>query len=190
MTTTEDSIGRHVRDCIRAEIVPLFDELRRFTDRRIAELSTEIHATVQMVDYSESNLSGQLAKIQDQVTALVSVPVAATRNSGQELEAVVQATEAAANQIMEAAEAIGDWLREGRGDPSSLEAVAGKLNTIFEACTFQDVTGQRVRRAIQHLRQVETMLGELMPPTTKGPSPDDPAAEPDLAQDEVDKMFG
>ncbi len=149
---TSDSLGQHIRDSIKAEIVPLFDELRRFTDRRITELSAEIHATVQLVDYSEANLSGQLARIQDQVTAMVAVPAAATRDSGLELEAVVRATEAAANQIMEAAEAIGDWLHEGTHDPGSLRIVAAKLNTIFEACTFQDVTGQRVRRAIQHPR--------------------------------------
>ncbi|HEY4044254.1 MAG TPA: hypothetical protein VGM32_20740 [Rhodopila sp.] len=59
-----------------------------------------------------------------------------------ELEAVVQATEAAANWIMEAAEAIGDWLRVGNTDPASLEAVKEKVNAIFEACSFQDVTGQ------------------------------------------------
>ena len=76
---------------------------------------------------------------------------------------MVQATEAAANRIMEAAEAIGDWLREGRRDPASMEVVNDKVNAIFEACSFQDVTGQRIRRAIQHLQHVETMLTDMVP---------------------------
>ena len=191
MTATQDDLGPRLRDAVRAEIAPLFDDLRRFTDRRIAELSAEVHATVQLVDYSESNLSGQLARIQEQVTALVAMPAAATRNSGLELEAVIQATEAAANQILEAAEAIGDWLRDGGRDPTSLEGVAARLNTIFEACTFQDITGQRVRRAIRHLQQVETMLTELLP---AGAAPeaggDEARGDPDLVQDEVDRLFG
>ena len=108
MTIPPDSVEQRIREGIKAEVAPLFEELRRFTDRRIAELSAEIHATVQLVDFSEVNLSGQLAKIQEQVSFMVAMPAAATRNSGLELEAVVQATEAAANQIMEAAEAIGD----------------------------------------------------------------------------------
>ncbi len=193
MTSTPDRLGQRIQDGIKAEITPLFDELRRFTDRRIAELSAEIHATVQMVDFSETNLSGQLGKIQEQVAVMVAMPAAATRNSGLELEAVVQATEAAANQIMEAAEAIGEWLRQGSRDVASVELVASKLNTIFEACTFQDITGQRIRRAIQHLQQVETMLTEVMPHT----APDLPdtmhngvAVNPDLGQDDVDLMFG
>lgn len=186
-----DDIGQHIRDGIKADIAPLIEELRRFTDRRIAELSAEVHATVQMVDYSESNLSGQLSKITEQIASVVAMPAAATRNSGLELEAVVQATEAAANQIMEAAEAIGDWLRDGGRDVASLESVAEKLNAIFEACTFQDVTGQRVRRAIQHLQQVENMLTDLMPAGAALEMPEDPSGgNPDLLQDDVDRMFG
>jgi chemotaxis protein CheZ len=176
-----------LRSCIREEIAPLFDELRRFTDRRIAELSAEVHATVQLVDYSETNLSNQLAKIQGQVSALVAVPAAATRNSGLELEMVVQATEAAANQIMEAAEAIGDWLRDGGRDAASLEVVANRLSAIFEACSFQDVTGQRVRRAIHHLQQVETMLSELMPAGATTVPPYEPAQE--QSQEEIDRLM-
>jgi chemotaxis protein CheZ len=185
-----DRIGQHIQEAIKAEIAPLFDELRRFTDRRIAELSAEIHATVQMVDFSEVNLTARLEKIQQQVAEMVAVPAAATRNSGLELEAVVQATEAAANQIMEAAEAIGDWLREGDREVDSIEMVVSKLNAIFEACTFQDVTGQRIRRAIQHLQHVESMLTDAMPHHTEVAMREAPAIDPDLVQDDVDRVFG
>ena len=189
MNTAPDRLGSRIQATIKAEVAPLFDELRRFTDRRIAELSAEIHATVQMVDFSETNLSNQLGKIHDQVAVMVAMPASATRNSGLELEAVVQATEAAANQIMEAAEAIGDWLQNGSRDVASIEDVANKLNSIFEACTFQDVTGQRIRRAIQHLQHVETMLTEITPGHT-GPAPfERVVVNPDLVQDDVDRVF-
>jgi chemotaxis protein CheZ len=143
-----------------------------------------------LFDFGEANLSGQLGKIQEQVAAMVAMPAAATRNSGLELEAVVQATEAAANQIMEAAEAIGDWLRTGSRDVASIEEIATKLNSIFEACSFQDVTGQRIRRAIQHLQHVETMLTEVMPSHGEAASPKERAVmKPDLVQDDVDRVF-
>ena len=187
-------------------------DLRSFVDRRIAELSMEIHATVDLMDFSENNLSSQLKGIREQIASVVAMPTAATRNSGLELEAVVQATEAAANRIMEAAEAIGDWLREGKNDPASMEAVNEKVNAIFEACSFQDVTGQRIRRAIQHLQHVETMLTDMVPgdhrmavgdrvvangvmvsaPFVATPTLTGLAAEAnqDLAQDAVDSLFG
>ena len=187
MATTSDRLGQKIDAGITTEIVPLFEELRRFTDRRIAELSAEIHATVQMVDFSETNLSNQLSTIQQQVAVMVSAPSSATRNSGLELEAVVQATEAAANQIMEAAEAIGER-PTGSRDVDFLEEVAGKLNSIFEACSFQDITGQRVRRAIQHLQQVELMLTEISP--QQAASNAEAEFNPDLLQDAVDSLLG
>ena len=172
---------------VRAEVAPMFDNLQKFVDRRIAELSMEIHATVQLVDYSDTNLSGQLGRMQEQIASLISTPNTATRNSGLELEAVVQATETAANRIMEAAEAIGDWLRTGARDADSVEAVAERVNAIFEACSFQDITSQRIRRAIEHLQQVETMLTDLAP---TGAAVAEAMVDPDLAQDDVDRMFG
>ena len=175
-----------VRGAVRAEL----DELRRFVDRRIAELSMEIHATVQLVDYSETNLSAKLASIHEQIANVIAPPVTATYNSGIELEAVVQATEHAANQIMEAAEAINGWLMKG-GDPAALPAVTQQVNAIFEACTFQDLTGQRIRRAIEHLQQVETMLSGMMKdePADTDTAPATPAAGPDLVQTDIDSMF-
>jgi chemotaxis protein CheZ len=182
MDVTE-TLDQTVRSAVRAEMA----DLRAFVDRRIAELSMEIHATVDLLDFSETNLSGQLATIRSEIGNIVAKPAEATRNSGLALEAVVQATEAAANRIMEAAEAIGDWLRGGAHDAASLDAVNEKVNAIFEACSFQDVTGQRIRRAIQHLQQVETMLTAIAPGDEDGPIPVD---EPDLRQSAVDSLFG
>jgi len=187
--------AEQIQEAVRSAIQTEIGGLRSFVDRRIAELSAELHATTQLMDFSESNLSGQLKGIREQISGVLAMPTTATRNSGLELEAVVQATEAAANRIMEAAEAIGDWLREGRRDPDSIEAAAEKVNAIFEACTFQDVTGQRIRRAIQHLQQVETMLTDMAPVAIAAPAAvGQPAVEldpePDLEQDAVDAMFG
>lgn len=189
--TIRAELGNIIRaelgDTIRAEL----GDLRTFVDRRIAELSAEVHATVDLMDFSESNLSGQLKGIREQIAGVIAMPAAATHNSGMELEAVVQATEAAANRIMEAAEAISDWLRDGATDPAAMRAVSEKVNTIFEACSFQDVTGQRIRRAIQHLQQVETMLTDIVPDAA-GAEASAPVAEdnPDLGQDAVDLLFG
>ncbi len=201
MANQADQIQQAVSATIRTEI----DMLRTFVDRRISELSAEIHATTELMDFSENNLTGQLADIREQIASVVALPTAATRNSGLELEAVVQATEEAANRIMEAAEAIGDWLREGKNDPVSMQEVNAKVNAIFEACSFQDVTGQRIRRAIQHLQQVETMLTDIMPgdepppeqerlvvnaPFVRGlQTTEEAAANPDLQQTAIDSLF-
>jgi chemotaxis protein CheZ len=182
-------VGELVRAVVRAELGTAIDGLRQFVDRRIAELSAEVHGATQLLDFSEANLSGQLSRIQQEIGRVVATPAFATRTSGLELEAVVQATEKAANQIMEAAEAIGACIEQARDDPTAVEAITGRLNAIFEACTFQDVTGQRIRRAIDHLQRVEEMLGGLAPSEPEEPQAA-PEETPDLGQNEVDRMFG
>lgn len=184
---------------VRDSLTTLFDEQRRFIDRRIAELSMEINATVQLLDYSESNLSGQLQSIHTQIMSLITAPSTAARNSGLELEAVVQATEDAANTIMEAAEAIDTWVRDSGAGPAGLQSVSDKINAIFEACSFQDLTSQRIRRAIEHLQSVETMLDGMIPGTEPKPAtpkappvaitPPGTDSNPDLAQAAIDALM-
>lgn len=190
MDDTGTQLAARLCEALRDAMTPLFEDLRRFVDRRIAELSAEVHGTTQLLDFSESNLSGQLTRIHDQIARVVAHPMQASRNSGLELEAVVQATETAANQIMEAAEAIGELLQSGRRDAASFEVVAEKLSAIFEACTFQDVTGQRIRRAIEHLQRVETMLSDIMPPASQSEPTPAQLDGVDLQQGDVDRMFG
>ncbi|MDB5412447.1 MAG: chemotaxis regulator CheZ [Rubritepida sp.] len=202
MQTRQTDLQDELRGVVRSEFRPLFADLHRFVDRRIAELSAELHASVQLADMTEEKLSRELAQVHDRIASLVAVPSASTRNSGVELEAVVLATEAAANTIMEAAEAIQAWILGDRRDPSSIESLADKVNSIFEACSFQDVTGQRIRRAIQHLQQVESMLGKFLPADAGRPREAwvevrtplhtvTPAAQQasDLAQAEIDALL-
>lgn len=196
-TTSEAAI----RAALRAELDPALSALHSFVDRRIAELSAELHASVEIADMGETRMTSELARIQEQIAQLVAVPAAATRNSGLELEAVVQATEAAANTIMEAAEAIQDWVAGGGQDASAVAAIAARVNSIFEACSFQDVTGQRIRRAIQHLQQVETMLDSMIPDgTAKDPAKPtlqiatamrtvEKPSGGDLGQDDIDALL-
>jgi chemotaxis protein CheZ len=202
--TLDDGIEERVRLAVRAEVQPLLAELHRFVDRRFAELSAELDSSVQLADMAEERIARELATVHEQVAHLVALPSASTRNSGVELEAVVVATEAAANTILEAAEAIQDWIENGARDQHAIAALADKVNSIFEACSFQDVTGQRIRRAIQHLQQVEAMLGKILPEaatkasaavpkvvvrtamaTVAGPA----QATADLAQDEIDALL-
>jgi chemotaxis protein CheZ len=171
-----------------------FRVLHRLIDRRMAELSAEVHGAVQLLDFSEANLSGQIARVHEQIASVVAAPSQEARNSGLELEAIIQVTETAANRIMEAAEAIDGWVRGGATDRDGLAAVNEKINAIFEACSFQDLTSQRVRRAIEHLERVEAMLGGMLKHEAPEPAPiafaHHQAAGPDLAQAEIDRLMG
>ena len=193
-------------DSFDQALAPHFAALRSFMDRRIAELSAEVSASVQLMGMTEDAITGRIAEVHAQIARLIAIPASGARNSGLELEAVVQATESAAETILEAAEAIQSWLDGGAQDAASIAALTQRVNDIFQACSFQDLTGQRIRRAIKQLQTVETMLEGLMP---GGALPDDgkpPAAKlevlgheqtvdevatagPDLAQAEIDRLL-
>jgi chemotaxis protein CheZ len=180
---------------LRAELAPIVDDLRRFVDRRVTELSVEVHGATQLLGFSEENLSSQLGRLHEQVGRMIAAPTDATRNSGLELEAVVQTTEVAANQIMEAAEAISESVRNAVIDKAVVHAIAARIDAIFEACSFQDLTGQRLRRAIEHLQHMEsTLTGILAPPGTDHevfhPSPPTVVSNgADVSQGDIDALF-
>jgi chemotaxis protein CheZ len=194
LSAADPAIRLAVCEAVRQEIAPLLADMQRFIDRRIAELSAEVHGTTQLLGFSEDNLSSQLALLQRQMGELAGAPQEATRNSGMELEMVVQTTEAAANRIMEAAEAIGDLIRGTTMDTAALQALNARIDTIFEACSFQDLTGQRVRRAIEQLQHMEsTITGIIAPSDTHvvlpPPKPTIESTGADVNQSDIDALF-
>jgi len=77
-----------------------------------------------------------------------------------ELDAIVQATETATNAIMDATEVIESVM----GDVSS--EVSDKLmdatSNIYEACGFQDITGQRITKVVKALKDIEEKIDGLV----------------------------
>ena len=67
----------------------------------------------------------------------------------EELGAIVEATETATNAIMECAETV---LAADTADPVAYRTlVEEKMLAVFEACSFQDITGQRIARVVDKI---------------------------------------
>jgi chemotaxis protein CheZ len=80
-------------------------------------------------------------------------------SAGQELGAIVQATEQATNTIMECAEAV---MAADAADAAAYKAVVdAKMLVIFEACSFQDITGQRIAKVVETLQHIETRVARF-----------------------------
>ncbi len=129
--------------------------------------------------------------------------------AGLELEAIVASTENATGTIMDAAEEImsADPTADGYSD-----AVNEACMRIFEACSFQDITGQRITKVVATLTYIEERLLGLQ--DAWGPDIDDadgaapipgmkhdvrpdsdllngPALDGEgIMQDQVDDLFG
>jgi len=93
-----------------------------------------------------------------------------------ELDAIVDATEAATNQILDAAEAIE---RATRGLPPDVgDSLADATTRIYEACNFQDITGQRITKVVKALKHIETEVSGLMRAFAQAGGPRGAAAGP------------
>ena len=80
-------------------------------------------------------------------------------SAGEELGAIIKATEQATNTIMECAEAV---MGADDGDPAAYKAVVDeKMMIIFEACSFQDITGQRVSKVVETLQHIEQRVARF-----------------------------
>ncbi|MGD1886081.1 MAG: protein phosphatase CheZ [Cohaesibacteraceae bacterium] len=86
--------------------------------------------------------------------------------AGQELNAVVQETEKATDRIMESAEAIMSADREDKAAFETL--VDAQMLAIFEACTFQDITGQRIAKVVETLERLEHRFDRLLEALPEG----------------------
>ncbi|CUU43136.1 protein phosphatase CheZ [Blastochloris viridis] len=79
--------------------------------------------------------------------------------AGLELDAIVKATEAATNSIMTAAEEI---MSADASDPDAYKAfVDERMMAVFEACSFQDITGQRIAKVVETLKAIESRVGRF-----------------------------
>lgn len=79
--------------------------------------------------------------------------------AGLELDAIVKSTEQATNSIMSAAEEV---MGADASDPAAYKAlVDARMMAIFEACSFQDITGQRVAKVVETLKHIEARVSRF-----------------------------
>lgn len=78
-----------------------------------------------------------------------------------ELDEVIQTTEKAANEIMDAADVILANMG-GVSDAKAAAAINDAVQNIFNACNFQDLTSQRIRKVIKTIEYLDYKINRLM----------------------------
>ena len=162
-------------------------------------------------------LSDAIQRTKEEIVSLRRAPRGDDKIGGasEALRAVVQDTEQATDGIIEAAEAIeelGGRLAAQTDDPATREltdALGDHVTQIFEACNFQDITGQRITRVVQTMEFIDERVARMMeiwggdaafadatPAAPEETAPvgeilDGPSAAPDqkISQEDIDKLF-
>jgi chemotaxis protein CheZ len=77
-----------------------------------------------------------------------------------ELEAIVGATEQATHGILGAVEQIENLTSEMTAELA--EKVTEAVTQVYEACNFQDITGQRISKVVKALQHIEEKVDALL----------------------------
>ena len=155
-----------------AEVRKAADGLRKKEDISLVDVLTlaeaSIHSMKSFIDSLDSKIYSEFREIAEYIQNTKSEIGHLQANdlrskhipeAGDELSAVVTSTEEATTRIMECAESLLE------ADSSDLETykqtVNDKMMIIFEACSFQDLTGQRIAKVVDTLEHIESRVGRF-----------------------------
>ncbi|MEQ8251802.1 MAG: protein phosphatase CheZ [Oceanibaculum nanhaiense] len=77
-----------------------------------------------------------------------------------ELDAVIGATEEATGRILDACEVFSEV--SGKLSAEDAERTMTAVTEIYEACNFQDITGQRITKVVGTLKHIEDKIEQLL----------------------------
>jgi chemotaxis protein CheZ len=115
------------------------------------KLYTELEALARFIQ----NARTEIAAVRPEQITGTDIPLATD-----ELDAVVGATEEATGTILDACEALEKV--SGSVPPEAAEAITGAVTRIYEACNFQDITGQRITKVVKTLKHIEDRVSAML----------------------------
>jgi len=202
----ESLIAAQTANLKAADVVELVRAVLHSMDGDLSAAHLALHSEL-------AGLVRYIKEIKSEVAALKPVQIAEEHipTATNELDAIVEATEEATHAIMEAAEAIETVAAKLEGEVT--ETLADATTRIYEACSFQDITGQRIRKVVGALKAIEGKVEHLLaafgeegagaPANASRAAPANPSgADPDKnllhgpqlpqdakKQDEIDALF-
>ncbi len=135
-----------------------------------ASLNHRLHADIEALANYINAAKAEIAEIKAEKINREILPEASDQ-----LMAIVGATEQATNDIIEAVEFI-EKLTEKMA-PETAERVTEAVTRVYEACCFQDITGQRVSKVVTALQNVETKVQALLQAFGEGSEADGSEAD-------------
>ncbi|PCH82646.1 MAG: chemotaxis protein [Hyphomicrobiales bacterium] len=147
----ENSVG----NASLTDIMQLAETMAQTFKGLYAELDTTIFEDFQDIASEIAEMKADIADLRPGELRQQKIPEA-----GKELDAVVKSTENATDAIMTAAE---DIMGADTSDSEAyVELVNGKMIEIFEACSFQDITGQRISKVVKTLNFIDERVNALI----------------------------
>jgi chemotaxis protein CheZ len=151
MTSEKKNIGSYGRDQVVKIINSVLTKVDSASDFSRESIYREMQELIKIIEEARKEVS--FSKAGDINSK--HIPTATD-----ELDAVVQATADATGRIMDACDEIQQFADAAGGDTAS--SIAGSVTKIYEACSFQDITGQRITKVVNTLKAIEDKVERLV----------------------------
>jgi chemotaxis protein CheZ len=147
----DQSSGRYGRDKVVKIITSVMDKVSEAEEISRETLYNDLKGLRQILDEArEDLLFVRPSAIQDE-----HIP-----NATGELDEIVKSTEVATSSIMDACEVL-----EGvadKQDDAVQSTMTAEITKIYEACSFQDLTGQRVSKIVKSLVLIDEKVTHML----------------------------
>ncbi len=150
----KDLKTRNVKERQLVEVLELSHTLTSAMEHFFTALDTSIKDEFR-------DIAGFIQKARDEIGGLRPSDIQQNRlpRAGEELEAIVQDTEVATEKIMSTAEDV--LALDPETDENYATEIQDRMLVIIEACSFQDLTGQRVSKVVSTLKQIEDRIARF-----------------------------
>lgn len=169
----------------------LLEELMKIVQEHMQQRDNDIYQEIK-------SIGQKINQTREEITKPISEN--AVSDAKTELSAVVKSTEEATETILDTVEHIQTVIAEN-SDKALAEQIQNDIGVIFEACNFQDLTGQRIAKVTATLEFIEDVVGSLLKTLAKNLSDGQEMSESDSlkngpqleekapTQDDIDKLF-
>jgi chemotaxis protein CheZ len=139
----------------REEIAEVVEQMMGSLQGDLSEVNLKIYSELEGLAKYILSAKREIAALRpDEITA-EHLPTATD-----ELDAIVGATEEATNTILQAMEVLGNLTEKMPSEVA--DQVNDAVTQVYEACNFQDVTGQRITKVVKALKHIEDRVDGLV----------------------------
>ncbi|MBV8168305.1 MAG: protein phosphatase CheZ [Alphaproteobacteria bacterium] len=138
-----------------AEITAIVESIMSKLAGDLTAADLKLYTELEQLGRFIQNARAEIAAVKPQEINAEAIPSATD-----ELDAVVGATEEATGTILDACEQLE---KASAGlPPEAAEAITNAVTAIYEACNFQDVTGQRITKVVKTLKHIEDRVSAML----------------------------
>ena len=167
-----------------------FDEQAKFIDRRIAEMSAELAASVELEEMNDQSMQDKLLEVSNMLSEITQEKLHKSIDASDvALEYIIDTTSKASGNIMDAADRLEKLVFESDTEGYvNVDNFKEYIAEIYSACSFQDLVGQKAMKVRNNLTSLDSLVDGSIEDMDELHNEDDDTGEA-TDQNAIDKMF-